>query len=38
VGGGSLELLDNYPFDDEIGRRLNEITPIPVSLASWFIY
>ncbi|XP_045826013.1 OVARIAN TUMOR DOMAIN-containing deubiquitinating enzyme 10-like isoform X9 [Trifolium pratense] len=29
VGGCSLELVDNYPFDDEIGRRLNEITPIP---------
>ncbi|KAK2401230.1 OVARIAN TUMOR DOMAIN-containing deubiquitinating enzyme [Trifolium repens] len=29
VGGCSLELVDNYPFDDEIGTRLNEITPIP---------
>ncbi|CAJ2656747.1 unnamed protein product [Trifolium pratense] len=29
VWGCSLELVDNYPFDDEIGRRLNEITPIP---------
>ncbi|AES60708.1 putative ubiquitinyl hydrolase 1 [Medicago truncatula] len=29
VEGVSSELLDNYPFDDDIGRRLNEITPIP---------
>lgn len=34
VGGCSLELVDNYPFDDEIERRLSEITPIPVCLAS----
>ncbi|XP_004497525.1 OVARIAN TUMOR DOMAIN-containing deubiquitinating enzyme 12-like [Cicer arietinum] len=29
VGGYSLDLVDNYPFDDDIGRRLSQITPIP---------
>ena len=26
----SLELTDNYPLDDEVGRRLSQMIPIPV--------
>lgn len=33
VGEFSLELIDNYPLDDEIERRLSQITPIPVCLS-----
>ncbi|XP_057422941.1 OVARIAN TUMOR DOMAIN-containing deubiquitinating enzyme 12 [Lotus japonicus] len=29
VGEYSLELIDNYPLDDEIGRRLSQMIPIP---------
>lgn len=26
----SLEITDNYPLDDEVGKRLSQIIPIPV--------
>lgn len=26
----SLELTDNYPLDDEVGKRLSQMIPIPV--------
>ncbi|KAK7245111.1 hypothetical protein RIF29_39945 [Crotalaria pallida] len=29
TGDSSLELNDNYPLDDEVGRRLSEMIPIP---------
>lgn len=38
VGEYSLELIDNYPLDDEIGRRLSQMIPIPVCLAPLFSY
>jgi len=31
----SLELTDNYPLDDEIGRRLSQMVPTPVCLTSF---
>lgn len=30
----SLELTDNYPLDDEIGRKLSQMVPIPVCASS----
>jgi len=35
VEESSLELTDNYPLDGEIGRRLSQMVPIPVCLASF---
>jgi hypothetical protein len=26
----SLEITDNYPLDDEVGKRLSQMIPIPV--------
>lgn len=27
----SLEQIDEYPLDGEVGKRLNQMVPIPVS-------
>lgn len=35
TGESSLELTDNYPLDDEVGRRLSQMIPIPVCFASF---
>jgi len=34
----SLELTDNYPLDGEIGRKLSQMVPIPVCLASFDLF
>ena len=34
TGEYSFELADDYPLDDEVGRRLSQMIPIPVCLAS----
>lgn len=30
----SLDLIDEYALDDEVGKRLNQMVPVPVSIAS----
>lgn len=30
----SLELTDEYALDGEVGKRLNQMVPVPVSIAS----
>lgn len=33
----SLELSDEYAFDDEVGKRLNQMASVPVSVVSLLI-